>query len=242
MIKKIVIILLVFLFVISSVACGSGQTSMKETKQESTAAEEENGKFELSNERIKIVIMTTEFVNAPKSGDQLSYTELAKRTGVEIEFQEFPSSQYSEKVNLVISSGEYPDVMKTDLNTIAKYSDDGIFTQLNDLYEKYGQHALKEFQKDPNLIKDLKDDKGRMWFIPRIDWCKLHMSMVVNDMLLKQANREIPTTIDEFYDTLVAFKALGDDIIPWGAGQWTGMFQHRKWNDEPKLKFIIPLL
>jgi len=222
--KKVLIILLVFLLAISSVACGSGQVSTKE--QDSTITGEENERLELSNEKIKIVIMTTEFVNAPKSGDQLSYTELAKRTGVEIEFQEFPSSQYSEKVNLVISSGEYPDVMKTNLNTIAKYADDGIFTQLNDLYEKYGQNVLKEFQKDPNLIKDLKDDKGRMWFIPRIDWCKLHMSMVVNDMLLKQANREMPTSIDEFYDTLVAFKALGDDIIPWGAGQWTGMFQH----------------
>jgi len=93
-------------------------------------------------------------------------------------------------------------------------------------YEQYGKNVLKEFNKDPNLARDVKDDKGRIFMIPRLDWCNLSTSMFVNDLFLEKANKEIPTTIDEFYETLVAFKALGDDIIPWGAGQWTSMFQY----------------
>lgn len=232
--KRIIALLIVVILLFSFVACKSqGKDKEVETGDKSDAEnkdknilekdkEEDNG----DKETITIKYMTRDFQNAPTEATQLTYTELSKRIGIELDFQLVPNSQYNEKLNTVIASAEYPDLLRVGLGIINKHADDGIFTELNDLYEEYGTNALKEFEKTPGLMKDLKDDKGRMFFLPRLDYCELSTVDMINKDLLAQIGKDVPQTVDEFYECLVGFKELGDDIIPWGAGQWTDLTQH----------------
>ena len=106
MLKKTLIILLAFLIAISSVACvvkEAGNQGQTKTNGEEVVSD-------VSRERVKIVVMTSEFVNAPLTGDQLTFQEIGKRLNVEFEFRVTPSGQYNEKLDLALSAGDLPDL------------------------------------------------------------------------------------------------------------------------------------
>lgn len=224
MLRKGFIAVLVFMM-IAMAACGSGQTQTEGTESSQTVAA--NGTEELSNEPITVKMVTWEYMYAPVSEDQLAYKEMAKKTNVTLDVQTVPLDQYSEKLNMIVASREFPDILRADgEGFVWKHANDGIFRQLNDLYEKYGQNVLKQFSKNPMILKNMKDDQGRIFVIPRIDWSYMYTCMFINVDFLKQVGKEIPTTIDEFYDVLVAFKGLGKDVIPWGAGTyWANTYE-----------------
>ncbi len=217
----------VFLFFLFTGCSGEKQettpsdSDLTETAKPQSEQTQETG--EEAPAAITLKVFTGDFVGAPLEESQLSYQEIGKRLNIKFDFELVSSEVYNEKTNLIISSQDYPDLMHiNDWAIVEKYSDDGIFTDLKDLYEQYGQNVINEINDhDPNLINDLKDDKGRMFAISRIDWSMLNTSLFVDIDLLNQIGMDKPTTIDEMYDCMVAMKALGDDICPYGAGIWT---------------------
>src|SRR5262245_26242071 len=71
--------------------------------------------------------------------DMLCYQETEKRTGVHIDFQHISDAgaQNTEQFNLLVASGQYPDMIEWDwLNAAggpSKYIKDGVIVKLNDL-------------------------------------------------------------------------------------------------------------
>jgi putative aldouronate transport system substrate-binding protein len=192
-----------------------------ETSQDSAAAGSDALK-----EKVKLTFMTSEYSNAPIDPTVLSYAELAKRMNVEFEFQLVPGDQYEEKVNMVIAAKELPDFMKAQPSQVSKYYDDGVFVQLNDLYEQYGQNALKEFEKYPGMLQNLKDDKGRMFVLPRIDSSGVSTIDFINKDYLDKIGKDVPKTTDELYTVLKEFKNLDKGTSPWVGAYYCALEQH----------------
>jgi putative aldouronate transport system substrate-binding protein len=146
----------------------------------------------------------------------LSYTqnlpvwqEVEKRTGVKINWDVTPSSQYNSAMNIRLAAAtDLPDIVKLPSDP-AGYGVDGLIIPLNDLIDKYAPNIKKLFEDNPDLAKMMTAPDGNIYAIANIvrgssladPWGFL----IRKDWLDKLGLKE-PTNLDEWYTVLKAFK------------------------------------
>ena len=81
--------------------------------------------------------------------------EITKKTGVKVEVEQ-PTGNPSEKLNLMLASGDYPDIvlMERTGDAANKYTSSGALIPLNDLIDKYGPDVKKMYGDTLNKIKN----------------------------------------------------------------------------------------
>ena len=142
-------------------------------------------------------------------------TELEAMTKVHLEMTVVPSDGAKEKLNLLLASGDYPELIigggfsNADL---AKYgTQEKILIPLNDLIEKNAVNLKQRFIENPANKGDMTAPDGNIYGIPSCDsgitghgavGYKLWMNMD----WLKKLKMAVPTTSDEFQKVLMAFK------------------------------------
>ena len=156
------------------------------------------------------------------------YLELAKLTNVKIEFIHPPEGQETEHFNLMISSGDLPDIIEQGeryKGGIDKAIADGIFIRLNELVDKYAPNFKKVIESNEELKKQVYSDEGNLLGFGMITsdvpgtslepteenpWC----GPFIRKDWLDELGMEIPTTIDEWYTALKAFKEQKNAEVP----------------------------
>lgn len=165
-------------------------------------------KIDRDNPTIKV--MTKQFQAESAGADSPVMQELENYLGTKLEMTWAPNANYDEKVTATMGSGNYPHVMLVGKrsSSIIQASQKNRFWDITD--------KLKDSEKFPNLAQTNEtvnhnisiDGKvyglyrartiGRAGVSIRKDW-------------LENLNMEIPTTIDEFYNVLKAFKENDPD-------------------------------
>lgn len=163
--------------------------------------------------------------------------EFEKRTNTKLNIDWVPVTTATDKFNVLYASGNLPDVTFTeDMNNqqIRNLIKQGVFWDLTDMIKDY-----------PNLSADMLDDMwekskidGKNYMIPR--YYPTHgggiFPMLRKDWLDK-LNLSVPTTMDELYDTLVAFKEKDpdgngkNDSVPYSASVTSMAFVYNIFND-----------
>lgn len=137
----------------------------------------------------------------------------------------------------VLASGNYPDIIKWQHNNsytggVAQLYADGIIIRLNEVIDQYMPNYKALLEANPHVAKTLMDDDGNYLYFTVINplntelekasvtWWGLQM----RQDWLDNVGMEAPTTMDEWYDVLTAFKE-GDpngngeqDEIPFDGG------------------------
>lgn len=143
-----------------------------------------------------------------------------QKEGLDVEYVTLPRSQESEKNSTWMASGESPDILITyDLNAMFKWAEQGGLWELDTLLDKYGPDIKK-------LIKPALDSagtyKGKRYAIPAMRMSTaVGPSMKIRQDWLDKLNMKAPTTLDELYTVLKAFKekdpgGVGkDNVVPW---------------------------
>ncbi len=140
---------------------------------------------------------------------------LEKNLGIEIKFVWLPAADASDKLNIMISTGEaLPDVVNHGLNvaTAKAYGDAGAFIDIMPYIEAgLAPNIDKAVAEFPtwNLISSLTSSDGTLYGVPKIQASpsnETKYKMWINEQWLKNLNLEVPTTTEEFYNMLVAFK------------------------------------
>lgn len=143
-----------------------------------------------------------------------AYQALQEKTGVKLKFIHPAQGQVNEQFNIMIASGEYPDMIQ-DARLYksggAKAVQDGVYLKLNDLIEKYAPdyHALRNSTDD--IRRQTIGDNGDIWCIYPIlnrenpSW----YGPVINKEILAKTGLAIPVTIEDWTKVLQAFKANG---------------------------------
>lgn len=138
---------------------------------------------------------------------------LEERTGVEIEFIHPPTGQEKEQFGLLLADGDFPDVI--EYNWLTSYPGgpqkaikDGVVLPLNDIIDKYCPNFKAYLQENPDVDKMIKTDSGQYYAFPMIrgEAETVLIGPVMRKDWLKELNLEIPTTVDEWYTVLNAFK------------------------------------
>ena len=180
--------------------------------------------FAEAEEPMVISFMLTEHVHSVMNNEVYTFKTLGEMFNVTFDFQMVASDVYNEKVNMVLASGEYPDVMACSTDLMSQYYDTGVVLELTDLIpEKIPNFLTACEAANDNYLKNIKDDDGRYWFLTTIEYSNYTLFPFLNEAWLKEVGKEVPTTMDELFDVLMAFKELkGDDAVIWCSGPWTG--------------------
>ena len=140
---------------------------------------------------------------------------LEEQTGIDIEFNWLPAADAADKLNIMITAGEkLSDVVNYGLNvpTAKSYGDAGAFINLMPYIEAgMAPNIDKAVAEFPtwNLISSLTNTDGTLYGVPYIQYSPANETkykMWVNETWLKNLGLEAPTTTEEFYNMLVAFK------------------------------------
>ncbi|NOU90132.1 extracellular solute-binding protein [Paenibacillus sp. LMG 31460] len=152
-------------------------------------------------------------------------------TGVHIEWDVVQQANVTEKKNLLLNTGTLPDALfKVGFTgaELTKYGGQGMFLPLNDLIDKYAPNFKKLLDENPDVKKGVTMPDGKIYSLPYLITAtpsRLSNKIFVNQKWLSNLNLKEPTTIDELYTVLKAFKEKDpnkngkNDEIPLSSGQ-----------------------
>ncbi len=161
---------------------------------------------------IRIMMVQTTGVEDYNNGNR--YTEwLEEQTGLNIEIEVVPNSDAQAKLNVTLASGELPDVLagfSMDPGILAQQGADGQFLALNDMIDEYGFWTKQALYEDrPHLLNLITSPDGNIYGLPDINEC-FHcftaQKMWIYQPWLDAIGMDVPTTTEEFYQVLKAFK------------------------------------
>ncbi|WP_077619401.1 extracellular solute-binding protein [Bacillus sinesaloumensis] len=162
---------------------------------ESTGKEAEKGG---SDKPIRI--MTTTFAQNPPGDDNPILKAIEEYTGEDIEMNWVPNSNYSDKLNITLASGDLPEIMMVSKEpSFIKAAQDGAFWELSPYLKDYPNlsKANEIILNNSSINGEIygiyrSRPLGRLGVSYRADW-------------LKNVGLEEPKTIDDFYNVLKAF-------------------------------------
>lgn len=151
------------------------------------------------------------------------YKELSKHTGYEIEFDTLPEQNSNDRLNLIFSSGnidyDYIRIGSGDVerSLFATYASRGLLEDLTDKipgYDKLSQIDSRGFEA--------LSQNGSVYGIPSTGLPYASSTNAIRMDWLEKVEMEVPTTPDELYAVLKAFKekdpdGLGENNIPYTA-------------------------
>ncbi|MEP6606408.1 MAG: hypothetical protein ABJA60_09885, partial [Nitrosospira sp.] len=128
----------------------------------------------------------------------------------------YDNTDASEKRNLALASGDYPDLFmlvpwvdQFSQVDLLKYGSQGVILPLNDLIDQYAPNIKAALEKFPDFKAFATAPDGTIWGIPQFIQC-YHCSyankMWVNSAWLKKLNIPTPVTTEDFKNMLVAFR------------------------------------
>lgn len=147
-----------------------------------------------------------------KIADNALMQKLEKETNVHIEFMFIGDD--SEKLNLLITSGKYGDVLCGGpiINSVeaSKYMASDKLQDITDyIIPELMPELCKDIEENPEIKKMITASDGRIYTLPKISGIEGHYlesPIWINKVWLDKLGLGIPTTLDEFTNMLRAFK------------------------------------
>ncbi|GIN58470.1 ABC transporter substrate-binding protein [Lederbergia ruris] len=208
--KKLMTVLLI-VSIIAMTACSNNK---EQTTSEKKDVLNETG-FPIVKEPIELTFFTGKASsNGDKFEETLVWSEYAKKSGIDVNFELVPFESLEEKRNLALSSGDYPDgfysarVSSADLS---KYGKQGVFIPLDDLIDQYAPNLKKLMEKYPDIKKGLTMPDGHIYSFPTF-YDPNFLPMLIGTPLwvkeewLEKLDMKEPETLEEFYEYLKAVK------------------------------------
>lgn len=119
-----------------------------------------------------------------------------------------------------MSSGNYPDILQWQHNNdyvggVNQMYNDGIIIPLNDLIDQgYMPNLKKILEENPSIANEMMNDDGQYLYVTAINPMTTDADragitwwgLMLRQDWLDNVGLEVPTTIDEWYEVLVAFR------------------------------------
>lgn len=140
------------------------------------------------------------------------FKSMTEITNIKFDCEAVPSESWTEKKNLAFASGDLPDVFMSNpgLSSIEQgnYGSQGTLLALNGYIEKYGDNIRTMFEKLPYIKGVTTASDGNIYALPRINELPrdMHNRYWINTKWLENVGKEMPATLDDYYDVLVAFR------------------------------------
>lgn len=145
------------------------------------------------------------------------FQRLEEKTGIHIDWENYPWDSFAEKRNLAIASGDLPDAIfdaalgDYDLLKLAK---DGTIIPLDDIIEKQMPNFKKVLEKAPQYKSMITAPDGHIYSFPWIEELGAGKESIhsvddfpwINVEWLNKLGLKMPKTTEELKQVLIAFK------------------------------------
>ncbi|WP_199615222.1 ABC transporter substrate-binding protein [Paenibacillus alkalitolerans] len=202
-----------------------------ETAQESSFNKEG---LPIVNDKVTLKLVAPKAHLAPEYGEMEIFKRLEQATNVHIEWNNIPDTDYQEKKNLLLASGDLPDAFYgagfSDYELIT-FGKDGTIIPLEDLIDRYAPNLKGLLEQRPDLKAAITAPDGHIYGLPTWEENELGTNPffhVINTAWLDKLGLKFPETLDEYTEALVAFKTKD----PNGNGKADEIplsFMHMEW-------------
>ncbi|MFD0711920.1 extracellular solute-binding protein [Paenibacillus sp. GCM10027626] len=138
------------------------------------------------------------------------FQELNEKANVKVEWDIPAWEQQAEKRNLMFASGDYADVVAgwgLSAADVMNRGPKGIYIPLEELIDKYTVNIKQMLEERPDVRKALTTPDGHIYTLPIVDTQPSTTAVMhINKKWLDQLGLPKPTTTDELYEVLKAFK------------------------------------
>ncbi|WP_256709666.1 extracellular solute-binding protein [Paenibacillus sp. FSL H8-0548] len=184
---------------------------MESSNQEQSSPAASAEPFEYPMEGLPELTLMTEFPDMGTPNQGLIDDEYEKRTGIAIRHLGGVPMQ-DNKFKYLLASGNMPDIFMNNWLQFPggpeKAIEQGYILPLNDVIDRYAPNFKRMLEENPEIDKMVKTDSGIYYAFPfiRSEEGKVYGGPIVRKDWLDELGLPIPTTIDEWYVTLTAFK------------------------------------
>lgn len=246
--KKILAMLLVAAMTAGCLAgCGQQAETNKESEKASESKVEESqaetssvvqeepslfnagGQLPIVNEPVTLKVLTIEDPTHSMGSkkDCLYWDWLTEQTGIQFEVETYLKEDMATKLPLIMAGDDLPDIFLAcnfTYGDLEGYANAGKILSMNDLIEEYGYYTQEVFEERPDAIGAFYAADGNCYGLPQVtsSLSAGYCNYGINQGWLDNLGLPVPTTLEELYEVLVAFKEQdangnGDpnDEIPW---------------------------
>lgn len=184
----------------------------------------------IAKENLTMTAFAGKFYASADWNKLMLWQEYEKMSNIHVEWETVQVDSLKEKRNIKLAGGDYPEMFfasalpKTDL---IKYGSQGTFLKLNDLIDQYAPNFKKIMDQYPIVKKGITMPDGSIYGLPTVfdpEFKSLFYGTPwVKQEWLDNVGMKPPTTLDELYNVLKAFKEKDpnkngkQDEIPWGS-------------------------
>lgn len=142
--------------------------------------------------------------------DMMKYLE--EQTNIRIVWDMIPQASWKEKKNLIIASRELPDGFMGPLSLTADEAQllgaDGVLIPLEKLIADYAPTLSRLIDENPTYEASIRSTDGHIYALTHMQDMGFDSlsAAIINKAWLDKLGLAMPTTTEEFYDVLKAFK------------------------------------
>lgn len=231
LLTKVLSLLLVGVMMLGLIACGNEQqkessetlvpskseeASAPSKSEEASAVEDEKVTYPMDTDvEISVYLGSQAALNAEYDSYEKSWwhSKVAEVTGIPTKW--VPKVQDNTALQMMLSDkNEAPDIFYQGYSGLAAYKqacEDGQILELTPYLEKYAPNYWEFIHRPENaeFLKQITDDEGRHYVIAskrESDFNVTYMGPMIRKDWLDECGRDIPVTLEDYEEVLVAFK------------------------------------
>lgn len=137
---------------------------------------------------------------------------IENKFNVKLKWDLAPTDALQDRRQLLLASGDYPEVFlhgKFTTSDLQNYGKQGVFVPLNDLIAEHGPNLTKIMEEKPYFKEAITAPDGNIYALPIFNecyHCTYAQKFWINAEWLDTLGLDKPTTTDELYAVLKAFK------------------------------------
>jgi len=194
--------------------CGKNSPSDKPEVSPGASSASPSASPDAKDEKITLKVAAMKTPVVTKDYNEMDIVKKwEEATNVHADWTIIARDGWDEKKNLMFASNDLPDVFYGTYalsdSDVLKYGAQGMLVPLNDLIDQYAPNLKKLFDERPDLKKAITTPDGNIYGLPSVNEDESRAvpeALLINKEWLDKLNLPIPTTTEEFYQTLKAFK------------------------------------
>ena len=213
----------------SSSAPQSSQTGDSAPESSATGSEESSEAGEPSGEAVNgtnpgnVLPIVTEpvtltiakerhMLDTTKSyNEKASFKNITEETGLTLEFVELAAGTAAEKVPLMLAGGDMPDVFWALLSDAQILQNETQLVPLEDMLDTFAPNSMKTYSELGTDWKTIATTPSGHVYGMQSRYESLYENtgdgiQIINKKWLDAVKKDVPTTLDEYYEVLKAFK------------------------------------
>ena len=209
--------------VLSLTACGRSVSSLN-TGEEMQVVDPATLQFPLAEKKTLTGMISYPPSTESNPNNRTIFKRLQEATNVEIDWMAIQSDQWGDKIALNMANPNLLTdfVFSADFsdNDLLRYANYGAIIPLEEYIDTYMPNLKAVFEKYPEYKKMSTDTNGHIWALPWIEQLGSEKTAIqtvsemsfINKKWLDFLGLEIPGTVDEFEQTLLAFKEHAPEL------------------------------